>query len=376
MGKLIDLTGQRFGHLTVIERGDDYISPSGIPTPKWKCQCDCGNIVDVESRSLRYGKTKSCGCSKGELISLAISEDLTGQKFNRLTVIKRGEDLICKSRNVIRWLCRCECGNETLVTTSSLKSGKTKSCGCLQKEITSSKCLDNLIGRTYGKLTVINRDENKHGKTYWKCKCECGNIVTVNSYCLKSGQTKSCGCINKELMSEKFLDDLTGQRFGRLTVIERAESRKQPKGGRSTRWLCQCDCGNVVLVNASTLKNGESKSCGCIKSYGEIKIIQWLKDHNIEYIPQKRFNGLVGIGGGKLSYDFYIPQYNILIEVQGIQHERPIDYFGGEKQFAIQQEHDELKRKYAKNNNFDLLEIWYYDYDRIEEILNKKLEVV
>ena len=147
MGKLIDLTGQRFGHLTVIERGDDYISPSGIPTPKWKCQCDCGNIVDVESRSLRYGKTKSCGCSKGELISLAISEDLTGQKFNRLTVIKRGEDLICKSRNVIRWLCRCECGNETLVNTSSLKSGKTKSCGCLQKEITSSKCLDNLIGR-------------------------------------------------------------------------------------------------------------------------------------------------------------------------------------------------------------------------------------
>ena len=108
MGKLIDLTGQRFGHLTVIERGDDYISPSGIPTPKWKCQCDCGNIVDVESRSLRYGKTKSCGCSKGELISLAISEDLTGQKFNRLTVIKRGEDLICKSRNDIRWKNRCE----------------------------------------------------------------------------------------------------------------------------------------------------------------------------------------------------------------------------------------------------------------------------
>ena len=170
--------------------------------------------------------------------------------------------------------------------------------------------------------------------------------------------------------------DLTGKRFGRLTVIERAESRKQPKGGRSTRWLCQCDCGNVVLVNASTLKNGESKSCGCIKSCGEIKIIQWLKDHNIEYIPQKRFNGLVGIGDGKLSYDFYIPQYNILIEVQGIQHERPIDYFGGEKQFAIQQEHDELKRKYATNNNFNLLEIWYYDYDRIEEILNRELEVV
>ena len=436
MGKLIDLTGQRFGHLTVIERGDDYISPSGIPTPKWKCQCDCGNIVDVESRSLRYGKTKSCGCSKGELISLAISEDLTGQKFNRLTVIKRGEDLICKSRNVSRWLCRCECGNETLVTTSSLKSGKTKSCGCLQKEITSSKCLDNLIGRTYGKLTVINRDENKHGKTYWKCKCECGNIVTVNSYCLKSGQTKSCGCINKELMSEKFLDDLTGQRFGRLTVIERAEDYIVPSINKhQVRWLCKCDCGNITYVTSSNLKNHKTNSCGCYKkekmveyftkditgqkfgkltviervenrggkshwkclcecgqetiissnslvsnktmscgcllSSGEYLIKQYLMNNKIKYQSQKKFDTLLGLKNGHLSYDFYIESFNLLIEAQGIQHEKPIELFGGEEQFKIQQEHDRRKREYAENNGYRLLEIWYYDYDNIDEILDE-----
>ena len=311
-------------------------------------------------------------------------QDLTGKTFGRLTVIRRAENHILPSgQKQTMWLCKCSCGNkkDIVIRGADLKSGHTISCGCLKQEITQSRNFEDLTGRRFGKLTVIKRGEdyiNENGDKLvrWKCKCDCGNEdVLVIAPSLKKGHTKSCGCLRKENNNPRF-DDLTGKRFGRLTVIERAESRKQPKGGRSTRWLCQCDCGNVVLVNASTLKNGESKSCGCIKSYGEIKIIQWLKDHNIEYIPQKRFNGLVGIGGGKLSYDFYIPQYNILIEAQGIQHERAIDYFGGEKQFAIQQEHDELKRKYAKNNNFDLLEIWYYDYDRIEEILNKELEVV
>ena len=68
--------------------------------------------------------------------------------------------------------------------------------------------------------------------------------------------------------------------------------------------------------------------------------------------------------------------YNLLIEAQGQQHENPIEIFGGEKQFKIQQEHDKRKREYAEKNGYKLLEIWYYDYDRIEEILNRELEVV
>ena len=76
---------------------------------------------------------------------------------------------------------------------------------------------------------------------------------------------------------------------------------------------------------------------------------------------------------GLLSYDFYLPIYNLLIEFQGIQHEQPIEYFGGEEQFEIQQEHDKRKREYAKQNNINLLEIWYYDIDNIEEILTNTL---
>ena len=95
---------------------------------------------------------------------------------------------------------------------------------------------------------------------------------------------------------------------------------------------------------------------------------------NITYRSQMKYKELVGVGDSPLLYDFYLPDYNILIECQGQQHEKPNKYFGGEEQFKIQQEHDRRKREYAKKNNIKLLEIWYYDYDRIDEILNKELK--
>ena len=88
---------------------------------------------------------------------------------------------------------------------------------------------------------------------------------------------------------------------------------------------------------------------------------------------QKSFINLKGLGGRPLTYDFYIPQCNLLIEFQGKQHESPIRHFGGEKQFSTQQEHDKRKRKYAQQNNINLLEIWYYEIDNIKSILLQKI---
>ena len=85
------------------------------------------------------------------------------------------------------------------------------------------------------------------------------------------------------------------------------------------------------------------------------------------------YDDLFGVNGGKLSYDFYLPKYNLLIEGQGKQHLEPIKHFGGERTFQIQQEHDRRKREYAKQNNINLLEIWFWDLDNIKEILDKNL---
>jgi len=90
------------------------------------------------------------------------------------------------------------------------------------------------------------------------------------------------------------------------------------------------------------------------------------------YIPQMKFDGLVGLKGGLLSYDFYLSKYNLLIEYQGEQHEKYYKGFHSSKEdFEKQLEHDKRKKEYARNNNINLLEIWYYDFDNTEEILDK-----
>jgi hypothetical protein len=110
----------------------------------------------------------------------------------------------------------------------------------------------------------------------------------------------------------------------------------------------------------------------CTKSKGEIKIREWLDINQFIYIPQMKFDGLIGIGGGNLSYDFYLPNQNLLIEYQGEFH----DGSNGEYtqvNLNNQNIHDERKRNYAAKKEINLLEIWYWDFNKIENILLNKL---
>ena len=141
------------------------------------------------------------------------------------------------------------------------------------------------------------------------------------------------------------------------------------------KFICP-ECGGVFkrsLANASKYNIYCPK---CSMSEGEKVISKFLNYNNIEYEYEKTYNDLIGTGYGNLSYDFYLPNYNLLIEYQGRQHE---DYIKGihisYNDFEKQQEHDKRKRQYAKDNNIKLLEIWYYDFDNIEEILEKELNL-
>ena len=165
-------------------------------------------------------------------------------------------------------------------------------------------------------------------------------------------------------------------------------NKQFPNIKRKTQYINACAemtyeclmCGNIWTY--PTAHQIFYKKFGCSNcspsSLLECCVEDILKRENIEYTRQKKFECLIGVGGRLLSYDFYLPQFNILIECQGIQHEKPIEYFGGEEKFKIQQEHDKRKREYAKEQQIELLEIWYWDFDNIEEILknNLKLESV
>jgi hypothetical protein len=110
--------------------------------------------------------------------------DIKGQRFGFWVVLERAD----KNKNgQIRWLCQCECGGHKLVTTNSLRTGNSTSCGCNHTP--------NLVDQKFGKLTVIKQDESKNkGRRYWLCQCECNNFITVNTYQLRNGYVISCGC--------------------------------------------------------------------------------------------------------------------------------------------------------------------------------------
>lgn len=116
---------------------------------------------------------------------------------------------------------------------------------------------EDLTGRRFGRWLVIEREPG-YGAAKWRCRCDCGTERAVLARNLKSGATLSCGCLNRETARSN-ADDLSGQRFGRLTVLGRLPSDKN----RRMRWRCQCDCGNFCEATGKALRSGRKAHCGC-----------------------------------------------------------------------------------------------------------------
>lgn len=113
----------------------------------------------------------------------------------------------------------------------------------------------DITNQKFGNWTVLQRGTNKDGRAYWLCECVCGTIREVSGKSLRSGISQSCGCQKKGAKL-----NLLGEHFGNLVVIQEALN----KDNRRTAWLCQCDCGNTKIIGTKELRNGETKSCGCL----------------------------------------------------------------------------------------------------------------
>lgn len=129
MGTKIDMTNFQINKLTVLHISDNRTASGCI---KWVCKCECGNICEVDGSRLRSGKAKSCGCESKKALEKGRGlkfQDLTGQHFGKLTVVKRIEDKIYNTRCFVQWECQCECGNSCNVIADNLRTGNTQSCG-------------------------------------------------------------------------------------------------------------------------------------------------------------------------------------------------------------------------------------------------------
>lgn len=249
-------------------------------------------------------------------------------------------------------------------------------------------CLDNLskegaidiLGRWDYKLNNKAPSDVSYGsgvKYYFKCpkgihKSELKGICIFTS---RNNESMKCNMCNS-----------LGYLFPQVLDIWSDKNNKSPfeyfkKAQKKVYWKCPDGKHKDYLRSISNAHTSNFKCPECENNKGELKISEYLIIHNISYIPQKTFDGLFGLGNGLLSYDFYLSDYNLLIEYQGIQHEKPIDFDGkgikyAEVQFKKQIEHDRRKKEYALSNRYNLLEIWYYDFDNIEDILSKELDML
>lgn len=202
-----DLTGKMFGNLKVIKKSN--VKGKDNRT-QWLCVCECGNKVSVRPGSLKSGDTSSCGCRQGRE-----KLNLIGRVYHRLTVI---EEVGKTKANKYIYKCECECGNYVNVVSSNLRTGNTQSCGCYNLEIVKKNNFEDLSGKRFGRLVVTNNHYSNNRQRRWKCICDCGNEAIVVSSDLKKGHTQSCGCLQKEKASMTRYIDLKGKTFGRLTV--------------------------------------------------------------------------------------------------------------------------------------------------------------
>lgn len=204
-----------------------------------------------------------------------------------------------------------------------------------------------------------------------KVKCMiCDFVWSPIAHTLKQGHgCPNCRYINSRLTKEDF-DERVGYWRYDFDIVDDYTTL-------TSYYTCKCKtCGYEWMAEGVNLISGKSGCTNCFtNSKGEKLIRNILNETNIQYIPQKKFDDLKGMGNRPLMFDFYFPDDNLLIEYQGIQHARPIGRFGGKDYFNTLQEHDRRKREYAEKHGIKLLEIWYYDFDRIEEILKNNLNL-
>lgn len=268
-------------------------------------------------------------------------------------------------------LCRCNtCNSEWKTTPDALINSKT---GCPNCNGGIKKTHDNFLQRMNNinpNINILGSYKNTSTKILCHCKICSHEWEALPNSLLKNHGCPKCNIERKKKTHDEFINE--------ISVINPNITILDKYSGINSKILCKCNiCEYKWNPVPDSLLHGHG--CPrCNKSRGEKNIENYLKTRKIYNVPQKTFYGLIGVNGGNLSYDFYLPNYNLLIEFQGIQHEKPIDFKseGKEKSkenFKIQQEHDRRKREYAKLHNIDLLEIWYYDLDNIDEILYKYL---
>lgn len=302
------------------------------------------------------------------------SLDLTGKRFGKLVVLNMIYDE--KTQNFGHCKCLCDCGNEVIKNVGYLKRAKTiPSCGCDYRRTISKIRGKDIVGKKFGRLLIVKDIYDNPPKV--KCVCDCGNKVVLRRNDVMTGHTRSCGCLQKEAIKrikEKDDTDYISD-FGVKILKQHKRNNKN-----QMLWECECGyCGRHFYELPAKIKNNHVRSCGCLTSSSmESFIEKFLMQNNINYETQYTYDDCLNNKGNKLRFDFAIKDNNnnvkYLIEYDGEQHYKSVEYFGGEEGFVKRKEYDEIKNKYCKLNNIRLLRLPYYLTN--DEIINQITNII
>lgn len=285
--------------------------------------------------------------------------DLTGNRYGALVVQARAPKPVGSKSSSAFWECLCDCGNTKIVSGNVLKQGKSRSCGCLTSKLRSESHSEDLTGQKFGLLTVVSRAKRPEGLTSTGAYWLC-HCECGNSKVIMGKSLRTGKTVSCGCHTQ-MISDITGNTYGKLTVIGRDKPRS--KEGNGTYWNCQCECGNIISVQKSNLTSGNVKSCGCLISVGEHLIEEILQKEEIIYSKQFSFSDLTGQNGGLLRFDFAI--------FDNDERKRPVALieFQGEQHYDTQKsqffdtsviQNDKKKKEYCLEHNIPLFCIPYW----------------
>ena len=280
---------------------------------------------------------------------------MTGQKIGHLTVVEMLYAYYDHGESACR--CICECGNECIKGSNALKHYRNPPhCGCMTtyyKQVQSERNRKDVSGMRFGSLVVDHMIYKRGDKTKVACICDCGNYIETYLTYVTSGDTTSCGCVQRRRASESNTKDFTGikSEYG-VEFIRRAQQNSRGVW----MWLCRCPlCGCEFMALPAKVLNGHITSCGCSKRSSRERLISGILDSlNVKYAEEYVFHDCKN--EYPLRFDFYLPNYNTVIEYQGEQHYRVVPQWGGHDGLIIRERNDEIKRLYCMNNHILLLE--------------------
>lgn len=329
------------------------------------CEClTCGFEWSPIASSIVNGKTGCPKCAGKYKTNNEFINSLPNHVQNNILFLNE----YVNSKEKIK--CKCKiCNNIWFSLPSNLQRGH----GCMicsgKMKLDKNMLVNSLPQEVIDHVDVIGEYINAHKKISCRCKI-CGNVWNATIDVLKRGGICPV-CAHKRggLKLRKSHNDF----IKTLSKVNQNIDINSKYISSSEKIECECkNCGFIWKTLPYNLLKGAS--CPrCRSSKGEKCISNVLSSLDINYITQYKFSGLKGVGNKLLSYDFYLYDYNLLIEFQGAQHFYAVDYFGGIKRYIKQQIHDLRKRKYAQEHNINLLTIWYDEIDKIPKILNQYL---